>query len=305
MPPTSHNTNNILSNTIPAWLRSDLLESIQTIGNIIINIINLEACVKNLEEHEMMETIPKSLSVSIKLQVHAEQQGTIDNVVTEATKLFQKTLLDALLQARRDELNKRRADVMMESTKFKERTKKTVEELRTERCLTGTDEEVKDQYLKWMEYFDSKCAKRENELRTENFFNNKKKEQKRKELNEKRAEERINQELQDPALDQLSKKVTQLETMVKQSSKNEKAKPSGGGQKKLENQNKKGPQRQNVKSPQPQGGKRMQKGGKKTNDPPKKGGPAHANERKGRPPRSTPSTNQSGSRRNTFQKNQK
>lgn len=296
MPPTSQPTMKNTFSTIPTWLRSDLMDSIQRIGNIITNIINLEGCVKTLKEHQLKETIPKSLSVSINIQVNSEQQEGLNSVVKEATKKFQTTLLDALLTARNQEIAKRRSDVLEESAKFKLKTRNLIQELLMENCLDGSDEEIEELYNHSVKFFDEQCATKERELRTEIFFKTKKKEKRMKELNERKAEERINQELNDPVVDELTKKVKQLENIVKKSSKKDVVKPNGGGQ-----------QGKTFKKPTTKGKNQKtnqngHNGKNKPNNNSNRKGQGAGNGKKGRQPRSTPLMTRSDSKKSDSHK---
>jgi hypothetical protein len=259
-------------NTTPEWVRKIDTKSLQLISNIQRTLCKKETAVRKLETHKDNESFPPSMRIAMKIAVTAEQQAGMDAIVDQATKVFQMTVLDGLLQIRQAEVSQTKAELAKAAYDRHEEVNTTFGMLNEE----GLAPPVSDKQ-KWNEEFTKREETAIRDVRTKDF-------QERKELIEKqlaqaasRQERRMEIELQDPAMIALEAKVKHLEGLVKSQSKKtntpkkDTVKPvkpkTGGGQNKKgsKDKSKKESDKKSSKEATPGNAKDKPKGGAKGN----------------------------------------
>lgn len=212
------------------WTISMTNKFLSKIKDKQIEICNKEKAIRILESHKNRNTIPKSLRISAKIQVSTERQGTMNEIIANATKAWEKTVMEGLLQTRRSELEKlglEQSDVM---TQWQECLNMTHAEMLTEGLITPQESTAMINSQK--AHFEKQSQTLIQSIRSKAFFDRKTEEEQRLQLECVRAERDIDLDLQDPAVAALQLKVHQLERQLKQIPKKDNVKPDkkiGGG----------------------------------------------------------------------------
>lgn len=273
------------SQLIPPWAEPKYTETKTAISNISKSIIKANRAVINLENHKISGTFPYSLSVNVKVQVDKSHQPTMDETLAAATVVFQKTLLDALIEVRKKERTDRNKDLQDVKNKFLLYFADQLSDLATIGIYPTPASECKA----WVELIGTHLTEKSEAigraLQTDEHFAAKKKREEVEARNAAREEERLNQTLLDPAVKELQAKVSSLEEKLKKSTASSSSTKKAEQPKAKQATGKKGKQNPKGKGP-PQ-----RKAG---------GGPNNQGQGSGtrkQKPRSTPSIARSGSKK--------
>lgn len=213
------------------WTISMSAKFLSRIKEKQIEMCKKEKAIRNLESHVNRNTIPKSLKITVKIQVSTEHQEAMDEIVSNATKKWEKTVIEGLLETRRDELETigcQQSDVMRQ---WKECLNMTHAQMLAEGLLS--QEQSTSMINTQTTEFNKAAQSLIQSIRSKAFFERKEQEEKKAQLECRRAERDLDIDLQDPAVAALQLKIQQLENKVKQLPKKDNAKPnnkkSGGG----------------------------------------------------------------------------
>lgn len=264
---------------IPDWAYGKWTETRQSISNLSKSIVKVNRAVITLKNHKTMGTYPNSIAVTTKVQVDKAHQNSVDQKINEAKATFQNTVLDALIDARTQELEDRKKDLDEIKSKYLAFLRRTLQDLRDENIIEKTDEECRSLIATARDTVNLITVRIGKELQLQDYFADKDKQKKREEKRAAVEERRVNETLTDPALKELQDKVKSLEKKTQSS----KGKPAAKKAGKPQANAKKGNKNPKGKGP-PQA---------KANDPKKGQGKGNQKAK----PRSTGSTNPSGSKK--------
>ena len=240
-------------------------------------ICKKEQAIRNLEEHKNKNTVPKSMKITVKVQVSTDKQGLMDEIITNATQAWEQTVMNGLLRCRKMELDELKNELSDIAQQYQECLNMTYTEMITEELMT--EEESRAATERLLADFRRKSKALTQTIRSKDFFARKEQEDKRAQRRAQEVERNLDRELQDPEVAELKKKVQELENQLKSLPKNDKAKPDK--QKKAAGGGKNGKGQGNSQG-KAQGGNAPKGKGK--------GGNANANRKRQRP--SKPSTRQ-------------
>jgi hypothetical protein len=160
------------------------------------------------------DTVPPGLRISLEVQVSAERQEAMDELVNKATKDFHRTVMDGLLRVRRDEVNAAKQD-LQEACKQHDLEVDQVFQLMTAEDLAPSAAEV----TQWKRHFQNTKDRTIKEIRTLDFQQRLQKIEKQQERDAARANRRLDAELRDPAMEAMEERLKQLEKKVRDQSK--------------------------------------------------------------------------------------
>lgn len=270
---------------LPTWAESTWQSTIQSITNLTKSIIKVNRAVTNLENHATMGTYPNSITINVKIQVEKENQPHMDEIIKNANELWQKTILGELIMTRKKEAADKKQALAKIKADFLKYFMNNLTDLKTNNLINSGENELRAWYGNIERSLQIKAIDIERELRVEEHFANKKKLEDQEARRAARQEERINQELLDPAMKTMQSRVESLEAQLKKATAaSSSTKPTS---KNKETQPAKKPKTKNPK-------------GKGPSQPNRPDGPGKQGRGKGnRKPKqnSTPSIAQSGSRK--------
>lgn len=212
---------------LPKWIEPEYKQVCTQVSHSMTSIAKARRAITLLEEHDVKDTVPKSISVKIRLQVTKNYQTDVNAAVLEATKIFQKTVLKTLIDARKKEL--------LDKIKTRDDLTKNIlikiieglTDLKRDGIITHSDDYIK----KWQSgckiTVESDFKKLEEQIRTEEFFEYKKKIESTEAAAAVRAEAAINDALIDPATKTMQARIDSLEKQVEKATKPKGAKPPG------------------------------------------------------------------------------
>lgn len=93
------------------WLSQITAEKIADLKQLYRKLIRSERAVEETKDHLEKKSAPKHLNIRITAKVTKEHQETVDNAVNNAVWVCQESILHAVLDARRSELNQISADI--------------------------------------------------------------------------------------------------------------------------------------------------------------------------------------------------
>lgn len=204
---------------IPVWAHSEYKKSHEVFSQLTTQIVKLENNIADLENMVLKEETPRSLRVKIEVKVKEPQQQAMDTALNSAKKIFEKSVLQALITARKAELTQLKAQADKKPTEFTTFLKNNFEKLKQNNVpLPDMDDDVDSSVQYATHKYNERAGKVVQTIHTLHFFN-KQHEKEKKQAREAAAQERrINQELQDPAVKDLMERINKLESSVRQTS---------------------------------------------------------------------------------------
>ena len=196
-------------------------------------ICKKEQAIRNLEEHKNNNTVPKSMKITVKVQVSGDKQGMMDEIVTNATQSWEQVVMNGLLRVRKMELDELKNELSEIAQQYEECLSMTYSEMIQEELMTEEESSTAKERL--LSDFRRKCQALTQTIRSKAFFERKEQEDKRAQRRVQEVERNLDRELEDPEIAELKKKVQALENQLKSLPKNDKAKPdkpkkaTGGG----------------------------------------------------------------------------
>lgn len=319
MPPSTTNQpmgGNRHLDHIPEWIRKEFEAAQMEILDAQEKIFNLEIAIKALKEHAAGGTVPRSLSISLSVQVNQRQQVEMDKIFDEAKYNFQKTVLKALIAAREQEVQDRTSDI----SRTREGFLTTMEDKLT--LLLGSniiDRDIMDPAITQNiihNNFDDMMKTNRQELRTRLFLNHQKKKDAQNKRRAEQEQRNIDRTLEDGTTLELKNRMCELEKAVKQinsrqpneTTKNTSKKKGSNNQSKNRNNQKKRKIMENHSNQRNQQGKKNNNNnnGNKSNKQrhPKGEGRESGRGNQKRRASYTVSTRPSGSKKKNYQKKQ-
>lgn len=245
-------------NYIPEWARKSYKDALTTYSNITKNIVKLARAISVMENHATAGTVPKSLNVNIKAQVEKSHQAQVDLEVEEAKKVFQKTILASIIAARRREIEDKKKARDEALTQFQETFLTNLTDLKSNGIIATPEDELRKMFDNIVKYLHQTAELIEEDLRTEEFFAFKQKEESMRKADAARQEVRLNQVLEDPGTKALKDRLDTLEKRIQHIGKQEKPgpkKPAPGPKAPQRNPKGKGPSQKKGDGPKKGPGK--------------------------------------------------
>lgn len=216
---------------IPSWAHKNYKDSLTTYNNITKCIVRLARAISVMENHIAAGTVPKSLNINVKAQVEKAHQSQVDQEVEEAKKVFQNTVLVSIINARKREAEDKKKARDEALKQFQEFFLTNLTELRTNNIITDSEDDLRKKYDTIISYQEETAQLIERNLRTEEHFAHKQKEEAMKKVDAARQEAQLNQVLEDSETKALKQRIDSLEKRMQQVGKPGKAgpnKPAGG-----------------------------------------------------------------------------
>lgn len=176
----------------------------------------MEYNIGELQTMLQKEQYPKSLQVNIKVNVASAQQSAMDTALSNAKEQFQKTILGALITARQDELLQKKQDVYNSSQSVADIFQNGFRRLRDNNIpiLEQDDDEITTTIQLCVNTYKDKVESADQTIQTKFFFTKEKELHKAQQINARKQEQLMNQELNDPQIEKLSKQVNVLQKIV-------------------------------------------------------------------------------------------
>lgn len=256
--------------SLPDWMKAEWKKELHTHQALTISTIKLNRVISDLENHNTLNTVPKSIQLPMNIRVGQAQQGETEAKVKEAIEICEKTILKSVIKARKDELNLKKQDAERNRTSFIRIIADRYTDLYSNNIISLTEEEIRTQIANVTHEIDIIRKVIEEQEGTKEYLERKKKVEADQKRQAAREEQRINETLSDPGIKELQDRIKKLEADSKKASNT----PA-----------KQGPKKNQKKGPGPS---KKQGGGPKKGQ--EKGKQQQAN-------RSTPSISRSGSKK--------
>lgn len=203
-------------NAIPPWAKTEYKNKQTIYYQIQEKVIKMELNIIDLENMLSKNECPKSLQIKLNIKVNQEQQVAMDNVVAEAKKQFESKVLAALIAARKDELAKLKRESEQMPRHFQNYLTNSFENLANNN-VTPTDEEedITIAIQTGVNTFEKRNKQIEHDLRVQQFFTRQKDEEKKRRREEEIQQKRVDQQLWDPQVKEISEKLEKLEKILK------------------------------------------------------------------------------------------
>lgn len=256
--------------SLPDWMKAEWKKELHTHQALTISTIKLNRVISDLENHNTLNTVPKSIQLPMNIRVGQAQQGETEAKVKEAIEICEKTILKSVIKARKDELNLKKQDAERNRTSFIRIIADRYTDLYSNNIISLTEEEIRTQIANVTHEIDIIRKVIEEQEGTKEYLERKKKVEADQKRQAAREEQRINETLSDPGIKELQDRIKKLEADSKKANNT----PA-----------KQGPKKNQKKGPGPS---KKQGGGPKKGQ--EKGKQQQAN-------RSTPSISRSGSKK--------
>lgn len=267
----------------PTWITTTINQTVREMGNLQTNICKKLDAIEKLEQHTLKDTFPPSMSIKMKVMVSDDHQERMNADVSEAVKTCQDTILKTLLEIRNKELQSLSKEMETLESKWKETMMTTATQMKEDNILDFAS--VATYVAKFHSQLKSKADERTQSIRMKHFLEKKKKLEQENKRETEKAQQAMDVTLanpENPGMNDVLKKLINLEKKIGSLQKNPKGKPA------------------NPKAAQ------SPKSGEK--DAPKKGKKGKDGHGKGKPKAkkgAKPSTGPSGSKKKPSQKKQK
>lgn len=213
--------------TFPSWARSEFRNKQATLRQILQRIVQLNANIGDLETMLNLEQYPRSIQVNVSVSVSEAQQHAMDVTLQNAKKVFQTTVLQALIHARKAELQtlKTQANKMSENfqTFLADSFKALVD---NDVPLPEEDHDTQASIQACMNVFQKASEEINIEIQTKSFFRQRQAQKKKQERAAAVQQSRINEELNDPHIKQLQSRIASLEKRINSNSRDGPDRPS-------------------------------------------------------------------------------
>lgn len=235
---------------IPIWARSNFTESYQLYNQLTTQIVKLEKAIADMESMELKQECPRSLQIKIEVKVKDAQQQAMDTALFAAKKAFEKSVLTALITARKSELSEiknSRSKIHTDLNKF---IMDTLENLISHNIQIEeqNDRDIQSTVQYVHNLFSKNCEAAEQAIKTQHLFDVIDETRRKQRREEEAQERRINEELQDKSVKELQNRIQRLEDTVQKASRN--------GRKRKQQISRKSDQKNQRSSPQSPNGQR-------------------------------------------------
>lgn len=201
---------------LPMWAEKEYTQAHNRLYQVIEHSVKLESNIADLENMLEKGECPRSIQINVKINVAQEQQSEMDTALHEHTKLFQQSILKALIKARAKELHNKKQDMLKHCQQFQQFLVSTITDLRNNDIplLLGTSD-VDNTIQKCIDLFKKRSKRTYNLYKSLFFFQKKKADSQKQKRKELEAEKKINQELADPQLTAMKQQIDSLERTVR------------------------------------------------------------------------------------------
>lgn len=200
---------------LPDWAIRQYIAEQKVLAQILQQVAKLEHNIGNLQTMLVKEECPRSLQFKIKISVQAEQQPAMDAALESARKQYERSMLEALIHARKQELQNRKADVDRKIQEFTDYIQSNLQKMKDNGIpLPPGDEDIKTTVELCTSIFHGRLEKINQVIQTTYFFERELKRKKEQEREAQRQEQRINEQLHDPTITNLSKQIQTLQNLV-------------------------------------------------------------------------------------------
>lgn len=203
--------------SLPFWARSKYRKSQEVVFQLIQQVVKLESIIGNLETMLEQGECPRSLQVKINVSVSQDQQSNMDAAFLANKKIFEENMLKALIAARKSELLAKGALLRRERSEFKTFLETNLNDLLQNNIpIPPPDSDVNGLVSKAVQNYEERADMVMRQVKTQHFLMEKTTKRRKQERIARQTEERINQTLQDPAISSIMKRVSSLETRLRQ-----------------------------------------------------------------------------------------
>lgn len=199
---------------IPADLIKQYKAGLQITENIIRTITKAKRGIAVLKNHKLLGTVPRSIAINVTISVEKAYQSDMDKTVEEASKTFQTTILDKMIETREKELQDREKDLADKKAESLHQLNSSLGAMKQSKVIDDIN-----RLKEWHDILRHKIEVANNlitgEVKIEEFFDNKRKVESMQKAQAERAERDTDQKLLDPAVQQMQTRLAQLEKQVK------------------------------------------------------------------------------------------
>lgn len=202
--------------TIPTWARTEYRNKHTQLSQAIYSIVRLERNIANMEMMLDQDQIPKALRVNTRISVHHEQQAAMNLALQHAKKTFEKSILQALIDARKAELRSKKATADKTKDKFLAFVSNGLDTLqRNDISPLNNEDDSRTTLSRCSHNFQMRAEKLTHTIRIQETFKEQKEKERRQRLEAMQRENQINEELTDPHTRIISRRITHLEQQLK------------------------------------------------------------------------------------------
>lgn len=202
--------------SIPEWAHTKYRKSEEINIQLTTNIIKLEKGIADLDTMLQKDECPRSLQVKIEVSVKQPQQAAMDQALFEAKKIFHKSVLQALITARKSELTEMKSQQSKLCDDFIQFLKDSLETIARHNIPLSQDDSDAAATVDYAKHlYEEQAQKIAIAVKTQFLFKTLA-EQNRKQIKEAEAEERrMNMQLRDPEIKSLQERLDKLESTLK------------------------------------------------------------------------------------------
>lgn len=198
------------------WAVKKYKEIEETSYQMIQQIVKLEFNIANLENMLQKEECPRSLKVNVKINVCKNQQANMDAIVQELAKNFEQNALKALIEERKKELINRKQEVDQKCLEYETFLKETFLQLKRNRIpIRLEDSAINPTIHNNIRILKARTKDLLDLYKRRYFFRKQEAEKKLQQRKAKELEKQINQELEDPKIAEMKRKLEALTRTVK------------------------------------------------------------------------------------------
>ena len=203
-------------NAQPSWARTEYRNTQNILTQLVTQVVKLESNIAQLESMMEKDECPRSLHVNVKVDVNEAQQGYMNEMLNNAKKQFEKTVLAGLITARKAELASKQTEARNKKDEFQEFLTRNYQALQQNNIpLLEEDDDPQVAIQTGVHEFQKRAEKVAQEVRTQHFFQQQKLIERRQAREVAAQEQRLNAELEDPHVKNLMVRVDFLERSIK------------------------------------------------------------------------------------------
>lgn len=214
--------------SMPEWAWIEYKQSQITLFKLLLERTKLQQNISNLENMELKDQCPRSMQVKITVNVKEDQQQALSMSIEEAKKTFEKTVLKALIQARKKELSGINSQITKHSDTFTTYMKEQYQKLKTNNIpLVETDDEDINQSVEMAT--SAYNLRHQHVLRyieTQHFFNEQAKLQKKQANDAAKEQNKMDHEMRNKEVVELENRINKLEKVIRRNNTNSTTKPT-------------------------------------------------------------------------------
>lgn len=197
---------------LPPWAREEYRNSQNVLAQLLQNIVKLESNVADLEMMLEKDEYPRSICIKVTVNVNEAQQSDMDTALNNAKKQFEKSVLQALINARKAELASKKNEADRKAIEFQDFMVNRFAALeRNNIPLPPEDADPQITIQVAANEFQKRAETVNQQLRTYHFFSRQQALDKKHAREAAAQERRLNQELQDSNLNQLIRRMEKIE----------------------------------------------------------------------------------------------